>query len=88
MTSPKSTKDKAEAILRDLVNIPNGAPTWIYQHPVRDPLGNVMAYVDGTQCLICYKAVRGRTAKHTKDCAWIRAKRLLASKRGKKVGKG
>lgn len=77
---------EALAIVKDLAETPNGAPTWIHDWPLRDPLGNVMKNVDGTQCLLCYKSVRGRKDRHTKDCPWIRAKKLFRASRKKRKG--
>lgn len=76
------TKDSYKAIVKDLATTPNRAPTYIYEIPVRDPGGLVVAHRDGTQCLICYKAVPGRSVRHFDSCAYLRAQRIL--KGGKK----
>lgn len=75
--------DTAEAIVRALGEIP-GPPTSSCRIPVFDPLGNIMAYTNGMQCVICQRITKGFKEEHNLSCAYIHALRhLKAKKRGK-----
>jgi hypothetical protein len=76
-----SPKDSAAAIVRDLAETPNGAPSYHYEIPRRDPGGQVVCYDEAVQCLLCYKGAKGKRMRHEKSCPWVRAKALRAAEK-------